>query len=309
MLRAYVLAIVLGFGCGSVNDSPDTRIDAHTWSDAPQPDTRAPRCNPSAPFGAPMPMSSLNTADYDESARLSPDELTVYFSSTRAGGPGGWDLWMATRSDTGTMFGDASAIPGANTAALERGPTITADGLALYALVGASPNYDIGVATRSSLQDSFGSLSALTQPNGAMNDADPYVLPSGAALYFASDRSGNDELYRSPKSAAGFSAPSLVTGVDVMTSSNEANPVVSPDELVLYFGSDRAGGSGNYDIYRASRTSTADGFGAAVNLSSLNTGGLEVPTWVSADDCEIYLTRLVANPGSNYDLYVAMRGM
>jgi len=55
--------------------------------------------------------------------------------------------------------------------------------------------------------------------------------------------------------------------------------------------------------------STADGFGAAINLSSLNTDKLELPSWVSADDCELYFSRLVSGPsGSNYDLYVSTRG-
>lgn len=85
-----------------------------------------------------------------------------------------------------------------------------------------------------------------------------------------------------------------------------SNPVVTPDELTLYFGSNRPGGAGNYDIYQATRPTVADGFGAPIALASLNTASLDAPSWISEDGCELYFTRLDANVG--YQLYVALRG-
>ncbi len=54
-------------------------------------------------------------------------------------------------------------------------------------------------------------------------------------------------------------------------------PAISSDGLTLYFTSDMPGGFGEYDIWRATRKSTADDFGRPVNLTSIvNTPGKEV---------------------------------
>ena len=303
-----VLVFALAAGCGSVNGSPDGRpIDAPPGTPDSRPvDAAPPRCNPSAPFGTPMAMSSINTGSSDEAPHLSPDELTIYFSSNRAGGLGGYDLYEATRADQGTMFGTATAIPGVNTAKSERAPSVTADGLTLYAY-SASPNGDLLVANRSSTQASFGPLTALTQPNSSGNDSDPYILPDGSAIYFTSDRNGSNQIFRASRNATGFDAPSMVTGADI-PSTSDATAVASADELVLYFSSSRVGGAGGYDIWRASRASTADGFGAAVNLSVLNTAASDWPSWISADDCVLYFFRDDTGQGNSYDMFVTMRG-
>ncbi len=54
-------------------------------------------------------------------------------------------------------------------------------------------------------------------------------------------------------------------------------PAISSDGLTLYFSSNMPGGFGEYDLWRATRKSTADDFGRPVNLSSIvNTPGKEI---------------------------------
>jgi peptidoglycan-associated lipoprotein len=54
-------------------------------------------------------------------------------------------------------------------------------------------------------------------------------------------------------------------------------PSISSDGLTLYFSSDMPGGFGEYDLWKATRKSTADDFGRPVNLSSIvNTPGKEI---------------------------------
>ena len=61
------------------------------------------------------------------------------------------------------------------------------------------------------------------------------------------------------------------------TTYNFLYPAVSSDGLTIYFSSDMPGGYGEYDLWKASRKSTADDFGRPVNLSSIiNTPGREV---------------------------------
>jgi len=86
----------------------------------------------------------------------------------------------------------------------------------------------------------------------------------------------NDAQQSAPETPAGeWSEPVMLVLGD--TAYNYLYPAVSSDGLTLYFSSDMPGGFGEYDLWKATRKSTADDFGRAVNLSSIvNTPGREV---------------------------------
>src|SRR5688572_377221 len=56
-------------------------------------------------WSAPVNLSRLNSPDNDLSPFVSADGLSLYFATTRPGGAGGEDLWVAHRSSTTTDFG------------------------------------------------------------------------------------------------------------------------------------------------------------------------------------------------------------
>ena len=61
-------------------------------------------------------------------------------------------------------------------------------------------------------------------------------------------------------------------------------PAISSDGLTLYFASDMPGGFGEYDLWKATRKSTADDFGRPVNLTSIvNTPGREIMPVLRSD--------------------------
>jgi hypothetical protein len=271
-------------------------------------DARPARCNPMAAFGKPVALTSLNTSADDEHADLTPDELTIYFSSTRLGGAGGFDVYQATRSSTSAQFDNVMPVPGINTAGNERVPRMAGNGLSMFAMTAtvAAPALRISLATRANVTVAFTGLKPAANINNATNTADPYLLPGGNVMYLASDLAGNLGLYRSAKVNGAFSTSTPVPGVNLDTPAVENNPVVTPDELTLFFGSTRPGGTGGYDIYEARRAHVADGFGAPIELTGLNTTGDDVPNWISPDGCVLYFSRLEANVG--YQLYMATRG-
>lgn len=268
----------------------------------------APRCNPMASFGAPVALASVNTNANYEHATLSGDELTMYFGSSRPGGLGNYDIYEATRASTSAPFGNLIPVTGVNTTRDDADPSVSTDGLSMFAASGASGSslYHITLATRTSTTLAFSGLQVVATVNGTTNDEAPYISPTGNVLYFASDRGGNFGLYRSSNTGSGFSTPTPVSGVNLDSANNGNGPVVTPDELTLFFGSDRPGGAGLNDIYEARRSMVADGFGAPIALTSLNTASAEVPSWISVDGCQLYFTRLDAPIG--YQLYVATRG-
>jgi Tol biopolymer transport system component len=295
-------------GCGRVTDKAGLAADAATdaASDAAG-DARPARCNPVAAFGKPVALTSLNTTAHEEHADLSADELTIYFSSTRPDGAGGFDIYEATRTSTSTPFGNIMSVPGVNTAADERAPRMAVDGLSMFANVKTSTSgFHIALATRSNVTVAFSGLKMVANVNGATNDADPYLVSGGKVMYLTSDLAGNFGLYRSVMVNGVFSTPSPVPGVNLDTASIENNPVVTPDELTLIFGSNRPGGTGDYDMYEARRASVADGFGAPIALTGLNTTGSDDPTWISPDGCNLYFIRV--DPTLGFQIFMASRG-
>ncbi|MGC4093580.1 MAG: hypothetical protein QM756_37915 [Polyangiaceae bacterium] len=117
----------------------------------------------------------------------------------------------------------------------------------------------------------------------------PYMLPDGSAMYFHGVALDNSDLYRAERGPNGFTAASLVDGAN--SAVGEAFPVVTADELTIYFLSDRPAGVGAYDIWVASRSSTSDPFSNATPLDALNTPETEMPSWVSPDGCRLYFDR------------------
>lgn len=303
--RASWTATVLGAlaACGHVASTGGPAADAAV--DVPGDPAR---CNPMAAFGKPAPLTSLNTSADEEHADLSADELTIYFSSSRPGGSGGFDIYQATRASTSAPFGNIVPVPGINTAGEERVPRMAADRLSMFAMTEAAAGaaLHIALATRPNVTVAFTGLRQVANVNNAIDTADPYPLAGGNVLYLVSDLAGNYGLYRSAKVNGSFSTPTPVPGVNLDTAATENNVVVTPDELTVSFGSTRPGGTGSWDIYEARRAHVADGFGAPIELTVLNTTGADVPNWISPDGCVLYFSRQEANVG--YQLYMATRG-
>lgn len=311
------LFAIAGFGaaaaCGDVESNAidaAVAIDAREVDAAVETDAVPARCDPTAAFGTPTLVTELNTTANEDCARLSRDELTVYFSSTRAGGAGGWDIWFATRADRDAAWGTPMRLGGAiNTAAMERCPAVTDDQLAIYASTYGT-DYNMSVSTRPSTTDTFGAMALVPELNiGLMHDSDPSLGPN-RTIYFVSDDQGNSDIYRATWNGSSFRTPERVTGTNLVTAEVEAGPVISRDELTLFFQSARTGSlNASYDIWMATRATTVAAFGDPVNLTALNSDKIDTPTWISDDGCVLYFTRDVGAASIEYSIFRAVRGM
>lgn len=216
---------------------------AHTAGEAAPPgETR---------WGDAAPLVSVNTDENDElGPALSPDGGRLYFYSDRPGGLGGYDLWISRRLEDGPK------------GALRFGEAV-----------------NLGVRV-----------------NSRWNEYGPAVTPDGSRLLFASNRPGDRQ---SPATVADrwpatvresfesrpydlFVAPIDDSGLgeayalaEINTSAHEGSPAVAPLGDFLYFASDRPGGHGGFDIWRArildegwTRFGLAENLGASVNSAS-----------------------------------------
>ena len=308
MKSIVALGITL-MACGKVSDTlSDGRPADSTSADAPSVDAAPPRCNPTSPFGTPMALDALNSTAYDVVGSLSTDELTLFMSSDRtgAGAVGGLDVYVATRPSRTAAFGAPSVLAGINTTGDEGSPLVTADGLFMYVFTHtAATGYDILVAQRASTAIAFGTPTAIPSLNSAgISDAGSYVLPDNSAIYFQSNRNGsNDDVLRAARNVGGTFDPA--TAVSIPTSNAEDSAVLTPDELTIFYASNAPGGAGGFDIYMATRSTKADGFGTPQRQTALSTTDDEFPSWISPDGCELYFSRTVT--GRSSDIFIARR--
>lgn len=112
---------------------------------------RTTRRNLTSTFGTPTKITELSTGDGDSDPVVSPDGLTLYFTSYRNGGTGSSDIWVASRASTGDPFGIATNVTELNTTMAEWPTWISNDGCRLYFgsdRGGGMGGHDLWVATR-----------------------------------------------------------------------------------------------------------------------------------------------------------------
>jgi hypothetical protein len=82
-------------------------------------------------FEAPINLDELNTAASEEGATLSTSELEIFFASSRTGGLGSLDIWLASRPDTASDFSAPTNLTAVNSSGLDLDPALSADGAEL----------------------------------------------------------------------------------------------------------------------------------------------------------------------------------
>lgn len=312
--RLAPVVLVLACACGDVKpnklaDAPPGP-DSPAAIDAPMVDAPPPRCDPNRAFATATPVTELNSGMDDFTPSLSADELTVVFSSTRVGGSGSSDIYIATRTSRTAPFGAPSLVAGVNSTGNDSRPIITADGLALYLEHLPNPNsaWDVMKATRGSTSGQFGTPTQVVAIDTTSNEVAPFVMPDQSAIYFVSSRGGNNDIWTASGTAGAFGAPALASGTNLSGAPTEDYPTLTPDQLTMYFASDRPGGVGQgADIWVATRTSLVTGFGTPTNVTELNTTGPDAPGWISADNCVLYFSRNIGLAASNYQIFVAVK--
>jgi len=155
-----------------------------------------------SPWTQPLPFGrTINTPDYEGMPSLSPDNRELYFVSDRAGGYGGYDIWMS-RFEDGLWQRPVNAGAGVNTAGNETTPYIAPDDRTLYFTSDTWPGFggtDIFVSKRER-GGAWQQAKNMGHPvNTAHDERSEYLGLNGRTLYFASDRNGpagNYDIYQ-----------------------------------------------------------------------------------------------------------------
>lgn len=217
-------------------------------------------------------LSEVLATESDEyEPALSPDGLTLMFVRGRPGENA--DLYQSVRTTDG--WTEPEPVAGLNTESDELGPAFTPDGDGLYFYsdrAGALGGYDIWFVAKTA--SGWGEPEALGGAvNSPYNDYGPSMSPDGTKLYFASNRprapTQDDEresgrwpatvresfrnlpydIYAADVTERGMGEAAMVEALS--SAFSDGAPEVSPVGDFVYFASNRPGGEGGFDLYRA----------------------------------------------------------
>ena len=223
------------------------------------------------PWGTPVNLGPTVNSPYNEgSPSISPDGLALYFDdypNPRPGGVGGVDIWVTTRPTVSDPWGTPVNLgPTVNSGGRDGGPSISADGLALFLYSNRSGGYgvnDIWVARRPTTSDPWSTPVNLGPPVSTSSGACcPSISADGRTLFFGSRRPGGQggtDLWVTTRASVSDPWGTPVNlGPTVNSSSGDDGASISADGLMLFFGSDRPGGLGSIDLWQVSIVPVVD---------------------------------------------------
>lgn len=266
---------------------------------------------PASVEALPNSSTNVNTTAIDGCASISPDGLTLAFNSFRSANQ---QIWIATRSSTSEGFGDPIMLPAPiNTQAQEFCPTLT-HGHRLYF------SRSTGVGGTGDLLVSKLGPNGWSQPQNlgpAINTAD--MVEESPSFYEDDDGREVMVFSRRPngaftgvggkiyQSVDGGPATLVAGGPNGASSLGDNRPSVTHDGKTIFWDSLRTGTLGGADIWYATRSNTSVDWGAAVQLSEVNSTGSETRANVRwKGDVMIISSDRTGTDGAS-DMYIATR--
>jgi hypothetical protein len=262
--------------------------------------------------------SELNTPFMDGCPIQSPDGLSLYIASTRPGGVGLLDIWVAHRDSKGDPWGAPENLgEPINSAADEFCPTPVRGGGLFFvsreALPGSCGLGDIYFTRYNPVRgwsEPRNLGCAPGGPNTALDEQGPsYVKNDDDALLFFSSGSAvvPGDIYVSTKlSGWNFGGSSPVAGLND-PAANDIQPNVRKDGLEVVFSSNRAGTLGAQDIWASVRDDFDSPWSAPANLGgAVNTAAAETRPSLSKDARQLLFGRAPGPEGMS-DIYVSRR--
>jgi WD40-like Beta Propeller Repeat len=218
--------------------------------------------NAKCAWGAPVNLGpTINNAGVDAAPLLSRDGHLLYFTSERPGGFGLNDVWVSRRANIHDDLAWETPVnlgPGVNTAVFEAGPSLRGPELYFSRGPTAAGPLDIYVSRREG--NAFGRGTLVAELSSAGNELRPSIRFDGREMFVSSDRTdrpgsmGAQEIWVSTRksNADAWSLPDNL-GHSINTAFADQQPALSDDGTMLFFASNRPGGSGALDLYVTTR--------------------------------------------------------
>jgi hypothetical protein len=262
-----------------------------------------------------VPEPGVNTGAAEGCPIESPDGLSLYIASNRAGGTGDPDpndIWVFHRESLDGSWGAAQNLGApVNSVFADFCPTPLRGKALLFVSTrpGGCGGGDIYLARNNPAHGwsirHLGCDATGTGPNFPGGEFGPSLVETaeGTYLFFSSDGydvGGDQDIYMSRQRADGSFAPAVAV-TELNTAVHDFMPNVRKDGLEIVFNSNRPGGLGGQDVYSATRASTSAPWSTPANLGGLiNTSGNETRSSLSWDGTRLHF-------GRDGDVFVSVR--
>jgi hypothetical protein len=231
-----------------VSDRPGGPGNQDVW--------HAKRAHVSDAWGIPNCVLEVSSPLQETGPAVSPDGLTLWFSSDRAGGKGGYDIWVSTRANSAVAtWSPPKVVAELNTAGDEFPRPPIQSGLTMppsYREKLPNNQFQTFLTSRASPTAAWTAPTRLAEVDTSNIDTDGFMTDDELALYFSSDRVvvGDQDLYLARRTSPQAPFTSFAPITELNTAHQERDPWVSRDGREIYFSSDK---SGTLQIYHATR--------------------------------------------------------
>jgi hypothetical protein len=264
----------------------------------------------------------VNSTSNDAGPTISKDNLSLYLTSDRPGGFGGFDIWVSQRPDGDSPWGFPINLGATvNTDAIEGAPALSRDQHWMFFNSNRSGGFggnDIWASYREQIHDDFGWQTPVNlgpDVNTAFDDqgASYFENDDGSTplLFFNSTRpggTGGADIYLSPLLPDGsFGTPSQVAELNSL--GGDVRPSIRFDGLELVFFSNRPSPiAGGTDLWVSTRESVFDVWETPVNLGSgVNSTFSDQQPHLASDRTTLHFTSNRPGGIGLQDLYLATR--
>jgi hypothetical protein len=210
-------------------------------------------------WGAPVNLGpTVNSSENDAGPNMSRDGHYLFITSARPGGFGLNDIWVFWRADVHDDFAWEAPVnlgPPINGPAFDAGPVLRRP--EFYFTSGPNANA-LDIYVSSATGTGFETPHLVAELSSPAADARPALRYDRREIFLSSNRSGGfgaDDIWGSTRQspAAPWTAP-VNLGAVINTTFFESQPSLSEDGTMLFFSSDRTGGSGGVDLYVSTRS-------------------------------------------------------
>ncbi|HEY4186582.1 MAG TPA: hypothetical protein VGP07_16010 [Polyangia bacterium] len=184
---------------------------------------------------------------------------------------------------------------------IDEDPTFTGDALELYFMSNRNGTKDIWTSRRAVTTEPWPSPSLVTELSSSATDYSPGISLDGLNIWFATDRDmSRGRIWHAARASRADAWQTPTPVAELASGSIDFAPVVDSTGTTMAFTSNRPGGGG-YDIYFATRSTSADVWGAvAAAPGAVNSASDEYDPFVSGDDRVLFFTSMRSGAGDIY---------
>lgn len=204
------------------------------------------RDSSSDPWAAPEPATALNTEARETGLALSEDGLTIYWSSDRAGGAGGLDIYSSERATLDAPWSEPQLVSALSSSGDDLISAVLEGTLALFSRRDGDTGYHLWWARRDSELDDWSTPEPI-DVNRDGDDSDPFIVRDSGQLLFS--REGDLHIAERSSADAPFAEPSPLSTLN--SDDEDTDPWSDRALTYIVFASDR---SGEDRLYEARRT-------------------------------------------------------